>query len=1155
MPGFVHLHVHTQYSLLDGLPKLPQLVKRVHELGQTACAITDHGAMYGAVHFYNACKAEGIKPIIGVEVYMSQTTRDTKQVKMGSDQFHLVLLAKNFIGYKNLLKIVSIAHLEGFSYKPRVDFDVLKNHAEGIICLSGCNSSLIAKKLSQNDEKAAKDWAKKFLSIYNDDFYIEIQSHPNIPEVERTTPKLVQLAKDMGIPLVATNDVHYIYPDDAEAQDALLAVQTRKTIEDTNRLSMIDSPDFYVKTTDEMIEAFKEYPEAIENTVKIADMCDLEIPIGKMIFPEYPLKKGQTPETALREMAHEMLPTRYKNPSAEIIKRVDYELDVLCSKGYASYFLIVQDFINWAKAQGIGVGPGRGSAAGSIVSYCLGITTIDPILHGLPFERFMNPQRPSPPDIDVDIADIHRDEVIRYVAKKYGEDHVAQVITFGTMESRNAIRDIGRVLGLPYADPDRIAKLIPPKTHIADAIVTVPELAEAYKEPKFKKLLDLAQKVEGNSRHSSVHAAAVIIADKPIVEYSPVQREAKGGKLITQYDMYTLDLNVSDTAIGLLKMDFLGLKNLSILGKAIEFIKQENNITIDIDTIPTDDKAVFDMLCQGETTGVFQLESGGMRRVARSLKPSRFSDLTAMVALYRPGPMDLIDDFIAGKQDPSKIKYPHESLKQVLEETYGIPVYQEQILQIANVVAGYSLGEADILRRAIGKKKRSILQKEKARFIKGAAEKGFTKKSAEEIWGFIDKFAGYGFNKSHSASYAMIAYQTAYLKVHYPVEYMAALLSIEAGATSVNRDERISQGIDECKRMNITVLPPNINHSYTGFTIEKDKDSLNGRAIRFGLNAIKNVGEAAIESIIYTRKEEEKFSSFTHFCRTVDNRKVNKKVIESLIYSGAFDDYSNRATLLHVADEVRSKNSTKVDNNGASQDSLFSLEEEVSEAALIQDNFDQIPELNLEEKLAKEKQLVGYYLTEHPQEAALKIIQAQINLHIADIDGGVKQKVRLGGILTRVHPVVTKTKGQPMAFATLSDGTGQLDIVFFPRIYDKYKQDIAPDTAVIISGELDGKAEKPSLIAEGFAKITPFATDDSPQLFNQDVGSIIIEIPRNTSKTILSSLGTLLKSHPGENTISISIPNGNQYPKIMTLPYKVNYDKKLEVQVDKLLQK
>lgn len=1153
MPQFVHLHVHTEYSLLDGLSKLPDLVSRVKELGQTACAITDHGAMYGAVHFFNACKAGGIKPIIGFEAYMAENSRFDKQIKPGSDQSHLTLLAENFTGYQNLMKLVSIGYLEGFSYKPRIDFESLQKYQEGIICLSGCNSGMIARKARHQEMDQAIAWAKKLLDLFGDRFYMEIQSHPLLADVERTRPLLIEIARSLGIPLVATNDAHYVNPDDAEAQDALLAIQTRKTIDDQNRLSMIDSPDFYIKSSEEMADAFKDFPDAITNTQVIADRCNVEIPIGKMIFPEYPLKKGQTPEQALRELANEQLAICFSTITPEIQQRLDYELDVICNKGYASYFLIVQDFINWAKSVGIRVGPGRGSAAGALLSYVLQITTINPLEHGLPFERFMNPQRPSPPDIDVDIADVRRDDVIHYVSEKYGEDHVAQIITFGTMEARNAIRDIGRVLGLPYSEPDRIAKLIPPKCHIADAIIQVPELAESYKDPKFKKLLDLAQKVEGNTRHASVHASALIIAKNPIIDYSPIQRESKGGKLITQYDMYAVDLNVSETAIGLLKMDFLGLRNLSILGEAIDYIQQETGEVIDIGKIPVNDKKVFDMLSSGETTGVFQLESGGMRRVARSLKPSRFSDITAMVALYRPGPMDLIDDFIAGKQDPEKIKYPHPDLKPVLEETYGIPVYQEQILQIANVIAGYSLGEADILRRAIGKKKRSILEKEYARFLKGAVERGYDKKKAEEIWGFIDKFAGYGFNKSHSASYAMIAYQTAYLKANYPVEYMAALLSIESGSHSAMKEERIAQGIDECKRMGILLLPPNVNKSKNYFTIEKAKKSLQNRAIRFGFTAIKNVGEAAIANMLETRQVGGEFISFTNMYRRVDTRKVNKKVIESLIYAGALDDFGNRQSLIKGYDEIRTKIApTENEDNG--QSSLFELQSPDPNIT-DKDSFAVLPEFPLLEKLNKEKELVGIYLSEHPQEAALKVIREQVHTKIDELDGTVKQKVRVGGIISRIHQVMTKVKNEPMAFVTLDDGSGKLDIVFFPKTYSKYQDQLTTDQAVIISGELDGKNEKPTLIAQGMAVIKPFSEDNPTDVYQADFRDAYIEIPRGTSKDTLTQLGTLLKSHPGTDTVRVCIPNGSPDPKIMTLPYKIEYNEDLRKQISHLLDK
>lgn len=1139
---FVHLHVHTEFSLLDGLSKIPKLMDRVLEHGQKAVAITDHGNMYGAVHFYNAAKRAGIKPIIGVEAYMAEKSRFDKQVKMGSDQYHLTLLAKNNTGYKNLMKLVSLSNLDGFSYKPRLDFELLEQYHQGIIVTSGCASSIISRKLLEKKPEEAAEWVKRFHSLFGEDFYIEIQAHPKVEVVETVRPLLVELSKRYGIPLLATNDVHYIDKSDAEAQDALLAVQTRKMISDKNRMSMLSSPDFYLKSNTEMELLLMEYPEALKNTVVVAEKCNVEIPIGKMIFPEYPLEPGETTESTLRKLANEKLKLRFNPVTSEIQERLDYELEVICDKGYASYFLIVQDFVNWAKAQGIRVGPGRGSAAGSLVSYVLRITSIDPLYHQLPFERFMNPQRPSPPDIDIDIADVHRDKVIRYTAEKYGEDHVAQIITFGTMEARAAIRDIGRVLGMPYSEPDRIAKLVPPGNSLEEAVGSIGELQEYYAQPRFKKLLDLAQKVESNSRHASTHAAAVVIADKPLTEYTPVQRETKGGKIVTQYDMYVLDLNVSDDAIGLLKMDFLGLRNLSILGEAIEKVKEQRGINIDISSIPLDDEKVYQMLSAGETTGVFQLESAGMRRVARSLRPNRFTDITAMVALYRPGPMELIDDFIAGKADPTKIKYPHPDLKPVLEETYGIPVYQEQVLQIANVFAGYSLGEADILRRAIGKKKKSILDKEKKRFIKGAAEKGYAKADAENIWGFIEKFAGYGFNKAHSASYAMIAYQTAYMKANYPVEYMAALLTTESGSHSNNKDEKIAQAVEECKRMGIMVLPPEINKSEAGFTIEAFKGSLQDKAVRYSLAAIKSVGEAAIESIMETRNDKGGFTSVTNFCLRVDNRKVNKKVLEALIRTGAFDSFGNRAAILAGLEQIRALAQSKQAEKDSGQTGLFDLmqaEPELSEV----DNLPDVPELAQTEKLSDEKQFFGYYLTDHPMSQAMEVIAHQVHLKLSELDPNIHfQTIKVGGIISRVQPVLTKKNNKEMAFVTLEDNSGKIEMVVFPKTYEALREVLVPEAPVIVKGKLDRREDTLNLIVD---EIKP--VDVSTGMAR------IIEIPRGTDKEVLKDLGALLKASPGGERVEIHVLNGGTQAKVIPLPYTVDLHEGLVEEVRALL--
>ena len=1142
MPDFVHLHVHSEYSLLDGLTKIDKLVDKVVEHGQKAVALTDHGGMYGTVAFYNACREKNIEPIIGVEAYLAENSRYDKQVRLGSDQYHLLLLAKNNQGYLNLLKLISQANLEGFSYKPRIDMEILSQYSEGLVVASACNSGIIPKKILQSKEGEAVSWLKRFHEIFGEDFYLEIQSHPQEAAVETVRPKLIDLAKRYGLPLLATNDVHYLDASDAPAQDALLAVQTRKLISDKNRLSMIHSPDYYFKSPQEMYQALGSYESALENSLKIADKCHVEIPIGKMIFPEYPLPSGKTPEQALKEMAYARIKDRFSKITPDITQRLEYELSVICQKGYASYFLIVQDFVNWAKAQGIRVGPGRGSAAGSLVSYILRITSMDPFFHNLPFERFMNPQRPSPPDIDIDIADERRDEVIRYVANKYGEDHVAQIITFGTMEARGAIRDIGRVLGMPYSEPDKIAKLIPTGYSIEEAVTSIIELQEYYKDPQYRRLLDLAKKVEGNVRHASTHAAGVVIADKPITEYTPIQRESRGGKIVTQYDMYALDLNINETAIGLLKMDFLGLRNLSILGKAVDYIQTDRHQTVDLSNLPLDDAKVYSVLAKGETTGIFQLESPGMRRVAQKLRPTRFSDITAMVALYRPGPMELIDDFIAGKNDASKIQYPHRDLKPVLEETYGIPVYQEQVLQIANVFAGYSLGEADILRRAIGKKKKSILDKEKKRFVTGAQEKGYTAKDAEKIWGFIDKFAGYGFNKAHSASYALIAYQTAYLKVNFPVEYMTALLSVESTSHSATKDEKVLQAIEECRRLGIVVLPPNINLSLQGFVTETNAKSLEGKAIRYGLGAIKNVGESAISEILSAKKAGGIFSSLTDFLLRVDSRKVNKKVLESLAKVGCFDQFGNRRQILSGLDVLRDKIQSSQKNSQNGQAGLFS---DSKQTLASPDVFQPETEFSLRELSQFEQELLGVSISKPDNSAFHQQLKMQGALMLNEIGPPqLGQDILIGGTIRSIRKIITK-KNSEMAFATIADNGSSLDLVIFPKVYSQFGLLIQENLDVIVYGRVDLRDDRYSLIVHKLEPVNPL--EDAPS----DPFTIIIH--RHTSKDILSKIGDLLKSHPGTDHLTIQIENGGP-PKNLKLPYTVDFSPVVRRQIDTLLQ-
>jgi len=1068
--NFVHLHVHTEYSLLDGLSKIPKLVTKAKELKMKACAITDHGSMYGVIHFYLECLRKKVKPIIGCEIYMAHRSRFDKQPRIDADQYHLILLAKNFQGYQNLMKLVTKAHLEGFYYRPRADFELIKEYHEGLICLTACIEGEIPSLLLQGKEKEAELTAKKFLELFGEDFYLEIQAHPRIARQAEVNKKLIDLSRKLGIPIVATNDVHYVEKDDAQAQDALLAVQMKKTISDKNRLTMLDSPDFYLRSGDEMNQLFLEYPDALKNTLAIADKCNLEIPIGKMIFPRYDLPNKETAESYLKKLTYEKLPLRFSNPDKEVTDRLDYELEIICKKGFATYFLIVQDFVNWAKQEGIRVGPGRGSVAGSLVSYVLRITSMDPLEHDLPFERFLNPDRPTPPDIDLDFADDRRDEVIKYVTQKYGKDKVAQIITFGTMEARGSIRDIGRVLGMPYSEPDKIAKLIPVGFSIEEALVSVFEIQELYKDNHYKKLIDLAKRVEGCARHASTHAAGVVIADKDLTDYTPLQRESKGERIVTQYDMYALDLNISEQAVGLLKMDFLGLRNLTILQKAIEFVEQNTGKKVDVSEIPLNDKRVYTMISQGETVGIFQLESGGMRRLAKNLKPSSFSDITAMVALYRPGPMDLIPEFIQGKENKDKVKYPHPDLKPILRKTYGIAVYQEQCLQIANVMAGYSLAEADNLRRAIGKKKREIMVKERKKFIAGAKSKNYSKETAEKVWNYIERFAGYGFNKAHSASYAMIAYQTAYMKTHYPVEFMTALLTAESLASSGPiKNEKISRAVDGAKRMGIYIFPPDINKSQTWFTTERDPHSLEGKAIRFGLAAIKNVGEAAIEAILTTRNKDGVFNSLTDFCMRVDGQKVNKKVLESLIQVGALDKFGKRAAMLSGLDKLRQRTSLEQKRQLDGQTSLF---DDPKQNGLpnnhFKDDLPNIEELEKTDLLTLEKNLLGLYLTEHPLEGTLKALEEKVSHRLFEIDPIelVGKKIRVGGIITRIRRVFTKKNNHEMAFVTLEDKSGSLDLVIFPKLFAATKNILIEDRAVLVEGRLDNREDRLSLIVD-----------------------------------------------------------------------------------------
>jgi len=1064
MAQFVHLHVHSEYSLLDGLGKLDLLIQKTKELGMDTLALTDHGAMYGSFKFYLKAKEAGIKPILGVETYVAPRSRFDKEGRIDKDPYHLLLLAKNETGYKNLMKLVTYAHLEGFYYKPRIDWELLERHHDGIICTSACLAGQVPQLLLQGNDKEAESIALRYADLFGPgQYYLELQKHPKIPEIDNVNGKLVALSRKLGLPLVATNDVHYVNADDAEAQEILLCVQTQRTILEKNRpMSMLNSPDFYLRSPEEMVELFHQYPEAIENTRRIADMCNVELTTGKWILPKFPLPDNELPEEHLEQVIWDKAKARYPDLTDEIRERIRYELDIIKKKGYSTYFLIVSDFVNWAKQHGIAVGPGRGSAAGSVISYILNITGIDPFYFRLPFERFLNPYRPSPPDIDLDFADDRREEVIEYVTKRYGKDKVASIITFGTMEARGAVRDAGRALGMPYAKPDRIAKMIPLGYQgfgmtIDKAIDQSAELSKAYQtEPETKRLLDVARKLEGVARHASVHAAGVVIADKPIVEYTPLQRETKGDRIVTQYDMYT----VGEDGVGLLKMDFLGLRNLTIMSQALSFIRKTKGIPLDIYDIPLDDAKTYEMLAQGETTGVFQLESAGMRRYIRELKPTAIYDLMAMVALFRPGPMQVIPQFIARKHNPELIKYPDARLQDVLKQSYGLICYQDDVLLTAITLAGYSWGDADKLRKAVGKKIPSVMKKQQEKFIQGCVKNGLSQIKAEEIFHLIEPFAGYGFNKAHAACYAVIAYQTAYFKANYPIEYMTAVFTAESRAnTGDTRNDKIAMIVSECKRTGISVRAPDINISDIEFTIIDNR-------ILFGLSAIKNVGSAAIDSILCARKAGGQFTSLSDFLERVDVSKVNRKTVESLIKAGAMDAFGTRAAQLSVLDMMIRHVHKERKAVASGQKGLFDTGQK--KERFRENSLPDMPELPIKEKLANEKEMLGLYLSAHPLDTVISDPgknSSVIPVGTLSADN-VGRIVQIVGLVTQIKKIYTRANNHEMAFIRLEDLSGNIEVVVFPKTFIKTAHIWVRDAVVRVSGKIDQKEDRIFLIAE-----------------------------------------------------------------------------------------
>ncbi len=1081
MADFVHLHNHSEFSLLDGLQKTKNMVEYAKELGMKALAITDHGNMYGTIKFYKACKDAGIKPIIGCEIYVSKRSLHLKEAE-DKDYNHLILLAENDEGYKNLMRIVTIANLEGYYYKPRTDLELLEKYKEGIICLSACVNGFVSEPLMKGDDELGEKRALQLAKIYGpNNFFLEVQHHLNVPPQEPVNKKLLALSKKLGLPIVATNDNHYTRKEDAEGQEALLCIQTQSTLLDKERkLSMVSSPDFYIKSAEEMEKLFADTPEAIENANNIAERCNVEITLGKWHMPVFEVPDGLSAADYLTKLVYDGAKARYGDLTDTIKERLDYELSVIVKKGYETYFLVVSDFVNWAKDHGIAVGPGRGSAAGSVVGYCLKITDADPFFFKLPFERFLNPLRPSAPDIDLDFADTRREEVIAYVTEKYGKDKVAQIITFGTMEAKGAIRDVGRVMGMPYAAPDRISKLIPPgfqgkNPSLDDSLAQSAELRSAYlNEPDTKKLIDLAKKLEGVARHASVHAAGVVIADKPLTEYTPLQRESNGDKVVTQYDMYT----VGEDGVGLLKMDFLGLRNLTIIEECLKFIKENQGLEVDFTKVDLEDKNTYDLLSEGETTGIFQLESAGMRRYIKELKPTSIFDLQAMVALYRPGPMAIIPEFIKRKHNPETIDYPDPRLKDILQQSYGVLTYQDDVLLTAITLAGYSWLDADKFRKAMGKKILSEMKKQEELFLSGCVKNGLTHKRAAEIYELIAPFAGYGFNKAHAACYAIIAFRTAYLKANYPVEFMTALLTAESRGTSgPAKNEKIAQAVMECKRLKIPLLPPDINKSEKDFSIE------DGTKIRFGMSAVKNVGDAAIDNILEARKSR-KFTTIEDFLVRLTLSAVNKKTLESLIKVGAMDAFGNRASLLIAFPEIVSKITVIRKQQAEGQASLFDIPDESdSTTPNIDFSLTEIEDFTKEEKLNFERDFLGIYLTAHPHLEKLAYLKSFGTIGFDELEEQEQGSVvKIGGIVDSVKKIFTKKTNAEMAFLGIADEKGTIiECVVFPKSFELFKNLLVKDSVIIVNGKYDTKNDKPTLLADSITSIDTLLLDLNPK--------------------------------------------------------------------------
>jgi DNA polymerase-3 subunit alpha len=1153
---FIHLHNHTEYSLLDGASRIPAMVARAAELEMPALALTDHGVMYGAIHFYKACKEAGIKPIVGCEVYVAPRSRLLREGRVDRDPNHLTLLAADHEGYLNLMKLCTVGQMEGMYYKPRIDKEILAEHSKGLIALSGCLQGEAASRISEGDIDGARESVAAYRDIFGKDrFLLEVQRH-GIDRQDQVNEALAGFGKEFGLRLCATNDLHYVHRSDSEAHDVLLCLQTGARFNDPNRWRF-SSQEFYLKTPDEMLAAFADLPDALTSTLEVADQVDLKLKLGATLLPPFDVPDGMTPDQYLRKLVFDGLVWRYGESNAAVKERAETELSVISQTGYASYFLIVWDFYNFARKQGIVVGPGRGSAAGSLVSYCLGITNLDPIQHGLIFERFLNIDRVSMPDIDCDFSVEGREKVIRYVSEKYGTDRVAQIITFTTMASKAAIRDVGRVLEVPLRDTDRLAKLVPVwqgrSKSLEDTIKEVAEFREAYESnEEQKRLIDVARTLEGVSRNVSTHAAGVVIAPEPLVRYTPLQYGPGKEAVVTQYDMKA----VGD--IGLLKIDFLGLQNLDIIATCMRLIKEHRGIEIDLEHVPFDDAKTYELIANGDTHGVFQFEGAGMRRMLLDMRPQNFEDVSAAVALFRPGPMVNIPAFVARKQGREPIEYMHERLEPILRDTYGVMIYQEQVMMAARELAGFSMSEADILRSAMGKKDKPKMAKQRTKFIDGAVERGISQTTADALFDGIAKFAEYGFNRAHSAAYGVIAYQTAYLKVNYPLEYMTALLIHMEGSA-----DRVATAIVDCRIRGIDVVAPDINHSRADFSMS------DGR-ILFGLAAIKNVGQHAVASIVALRDADGPFKSLEDLCeRTSAIQDVNRRVLDSLVQSGTCDSLGERARLLAALDHAVSRAERARRDRESGQTSLLDMvgspETQADDYGLLID----VAPMAGEEKLRLEKELLGLYLSDHPLRRISSELAKLSDTQAVEVTSALQDtEVRVAGLVREVRRVVTR-KGQIMAYASIEDLTGTVDVVLFPRIFEQTRLLFEPDKVVVVQGKVDARAG--STRASGASGGPPVDLEMEPEVETASVVAdmawlwddpecvpvarrqlVHVRIP-NSDAGLAERLEAVLSRHPGTDEVVLHVVVGSREVIVNADRYHVLAGPALAAEIDELV--